>query len=126
LVVVAVIIEDQPLHGKLFAAMLRGFDISAVVALSGSEGLALAAATVPDVVIVDLILPDVRGQDVIARLRQASGTMRLPIIAITAAPERELEDECLAAGANVFLGKPVRMEQLRKAVKLALGSSLSQ
>lgn len=109
------IIEDQPLHAKFFQEVFRAFGEQSVTALTGQEGLSIAAAISPALVVVDILLPGVNGQDVIASLRRCAVNGGVAIIAVTAAAGREIEDECLAAGADVFLRKPVLIEQLNAA-----------
>ena len=115
------IIEDQPLHAKFFQEVFRALGEQTVTALTGQEGLSVAAAIKPAIVVVDILLPGMSGQDVITGLRRCAVNGDVAIIAVTAAPGREIEDECLAAGANVFLRKPVRIEQLNAAIEQARG-----
>lgn len=114
------IIEDQPLHAKFFAEVFRSAGLASVTALTGSDGLIVAKAAVPELIIVDLRLPDKPGHEVIAELRCCPNNHAVPIIAITAAVEREAETSSLVAGANVFLTKPVRVSRLETEVKKLL------
>lgn len=114
------IIEDYALHAKLMADALVVAGISPVTAPTGHEGLALAKATGPELIIVDLHLPDSRGTDVIAKLRQCPDNGAVPIIAITASVDHNLEKLSVSAGANIFLRKPIRLERLRHEVRQLL------
>jgi two-component system cell cycle response regulator DivK len=114
------IIEDQPLHAKFFAEVFRGAGLASVTALTGNDGLVAARANSPELIIVDLCLPDRPGHEVIAELRRCPKNYGVPIIAITAATERESETLSLAAGADVFLTKPVRVARLKTEVKQLL------
>lgn len=106
------IVEDQPLHAKLFRdiLLLGGFD--AVTTASGREAAAVAAGTAPDLVLLDVLLPDLDGREVIAGLKREARTRGIGVLAISASPDREVMDECLAAGADAFMAKPVRMADL--------------
>ncbi|SEN43268.1 putative two-component system response regulator/two-component system, cell cycle response regulator DivK [Sphingomonas gellani] len=117
----ALIVEDQPLHARLFVELLKGEGILSATALRGREGLAMAAATEPDLIIVDVLLPDIDGRDVIAHLRRHPQTAETPILAITASTERGVEDACLAAGASKFLCKPVKVKDFSLAVAALIG-----
>jgi DNA-binding response OmpR family regulator len=117
------IIEDQPLHAKFFSEVLRTAGLACVTAMTGREGLDVATATLPELIIVDLRLPDRPGQEIIADLRRCPQNGGVPIIAITAAPEREYEILSVAAGADVFLTKPVRLARLNNEVTQLLKKS---
>jgi two-component system cell cycle response regulator DivK len=117
------LIEDQPLHAKLFTEVLRAAGLICVTAMNGRDGLAVATATSPELIIVDILLPDRPGHEIIAELRRSSRNTAVPIIAITAAPEREIETLSLAAGADVFLTKPVRLARLKTEVMGLLDQS---
>jgi two-component system cell cycle response regulator DivK len=110
------IIEDQPLHAELFVEVLRAAGLSCVTAMTGREGLAVASATSPELIIVDILLPDRPGHEIIAELRRRPRSRGVPIIAITAAADREIEELSVAAGADVFLTKPVRLARLTTEV----------
>jgi two-component system cell cycle response regulator DivK len=110
------IIEDQPSHAKLFSEILRGNGRLSLVALKGREGVALARHATPALVIVDILLPDLDGRQLIAELRGSESTERTPIIAISAVSDRAMERDCLAAGADVFLAKPIHVDQFSAVV----------
>jgi DNA-binding response OmpR family regulator len=120
------IIEDQPLHAKFFAEVLRMAGLTSVTALTGRDGLAVATATAPELIIVDLRLPDRPGHEIIAELRRCPNHGAVPIIALTAATEREFETLSMSAGADVFLTKPVRLSRLNTEVTQLLKRSRPQ
>ena len=106
------IVEDQPLHAKLFSDILRGGGFNAITLGNGRDVAATAAATRPDVILLDILLPDVDGREVIATLRAHQDVGATSILAISASADREMADDCLAAGADAFLSKPVGMREL--------------
>jgi two-component system cell cycle response regulator DivK len=117
------IIEDQPLHAKLFTEALRAAGLTCMTAVTGREGLAVATATSPELIIVDILLPDTLGHEIIAELRGRPQVKQVPIIAITAAVERKFETLSVAAGADVFLTKPIRLARLTTEVTRLLKQS---
>ncbi|MDD1453108.1 response regulator [Sphingomonas sp. H160509] len=110
------IIEDQPLHAKLFSEVIRAVGLSSVTALTGNDGLAIANATKPDLIIVDIRLPDRPGYEIISALRASPENILVPIIAITAATEYEFKTRSADAGADIFLEKPVRVSHFSEVV----------
>lgn len=110
------IVEDRPSHAKLFPEILRGNGHLSLVALKGREGIAVARRTTPALVIVDILLPDLDGREVIAELRGNPEIERMPILAISAVTDRAMERDCLAAGADLFLAKPIRVDHFSTVV----------
>lgn len=121
------LVEDQPTHAKLFSEMLKVSGYASVVTLTGREGVALARSRTPSLVIVDIILPDLDGREVIAELRGSSVTETAPILAISAVSDRAMERDCLAIGADAFLSKPVGLDRFTSTVeRLLVASGLSR
>lgn len=110
------IVEDQPSHAKLFSEILRGNGHVSLIAVKGREGIAVARGTTPALVIVDILLPDLDGREVIAELRDRQETEKTPILAISAVSDRAMERDCLAAGADLFLAKPIHVDHFSKVV----------
>jgi two-component system sensor histidine kinase ChiS len=117
------VVEDEPLHATLIMEMLEQAGINAVTCLRGREALSLAKATKPSLVIIDLLLPDLPGDYVIAKLRLIPGNAEVPIIAMTAYPDSTLEAVALNAGANLFLKKPIRVGRLQTEVALLMAQA---
>lgn len=115
------IIEDQPSHAKLFSEILRGNELVSLVAMRGREGMAVADRAKPSLIIVDILLPDLDGREVIAQIRGSDHNDITPILAISAVSDRAMEADCLAAGADVFVAKPVGVARFSKIVEDLLG-----
>src|SRR5690242_20642571 len=88
------------------------------VARSGEEGLRQAAAQPPDVVLLDVRLPDLSGLEVYQRLRQIDA--RIPVIFITGSTTADTAIEAMKQGAHDYLFKPLDLQQLRAVVGQAL------
>jgi two-component system nitrogen regulation response regulator GlnG len=113
------LVDDEPIllldqMSHLFAP--RGIEVSH--ARSGSEGLEQIAARVPDVVLLDMGLPDLSGMDVYSRLRQIDA--RVPVIFVTATTATDTAIEAMRHGAYDYLFKPVDLQQLEKVIGEAL------
>jgi two-component system response regulator MprA len=106
---VLVIEDDDGVRSAVRRALLvAGFEV--VVAASGNEGLGLVGETVPDVVVLDLGLPDVDGMEVCRRLR--AGGDRVPVVMLTARDAVEDRVDGLEAGADDYVVKPYDVREL--------------
>ena len=114
------VIDDEPQILRALRTILTSKQFRVTVAMRGEEGLTLAAANPPDVVILDLSLPDMDGLEVCARLREWT---RAPIIVLSV---RETERDKVAAldkGADDYLTKPFGIEELLARIRVALRHS---
>jgi two-component system cell cycle response regulator DivK len=100
------IVEDHPLNMKLFRALLELQSYRALEAREGHVGLDLAREHDPDLIILDLALPDISGIEVIRALKSDDRTGHIPIVVITASMPDE-EARIRAAGADGFMTKPI-------------------
>ncbi len=97
-------IEDDPANRLLVRKLLRGEGYDVVDAADGLEGVRLACASPPDLVLVDLHIPSLDGFEVTLRLRSEPSLKGVPIVAITAEGDRETS---LAVGCDGFIQKPI-------------------
>jgi two-component system cell cycle response regulator DivK len=100
------IVEDHPLNVKLFRALLESQSYRTLAATEGQVGLALAREHNPDLVIMDVELPDVSGTEIIRALKADDRTRHIPIVAITASMP-DAETRIRAAGSDGFMTKPI-------------------
>ena len=105
------VVEDDEKSRRLLTDVLgyHGYEVAAVE--SGELGLASAAATAPDAVLLDIQLPGLSGFEVLACLRSAEGP-RLPIVAVTASVMDHDRKKILAAGFDAYVSKPVNIREL--------------
>ena len=115
------LIEDDPQIRRFLRTSLgvQGYEL--IEAETGNDGLALAASQVPDVVILDLGLPDLEGIEVIRRLREWSS---MPIIILSARGQERDKVANLDAGADDYLTKPFGMAELLARIRVALRRKL--
>ncbi|MEH3046285.1 response regulator [Sphingomonas adhaesiva] len=121
------IVEDQPLHAKLFAEIARANGIRAVTTGKGREAMNLLATLQPVLVLIDIYLPDADGREIIALMRTDDRTRQIPVVAISALPDHQTVTTTLRAGADSFLAKPVSLralsDELRRHVPTARPSA---
>ena len=118
---IILLIEDDPQIRRFLRASLvtQGYEL--IEAGGGREGLALAAAQVPEVVLLDLGLPDIEGLEVIKQLR---GWSSVPIIILSARGQERDKVANLDAGADDYLTKPFGVGELLARIRVALRKSL--
>jgi two-component system, OmpR family, KDP operon response regulator KdpE len=113
---ILIIEDEQPIRRFLRASLTHeGYRVSEAV--SGDEGLRVAASQPPDLVILDLGLPDVDGQEVLRQLRQ---WLSAPIIVLTARDNEQQKITALDAGADDYVTKPFGMGELLARMRTAL------
>jgi len=100
------IIDDNERNRKLARDVLRAARFRTLEAATAAEGIALASEHLPDVVLMDLRLPDVDGTDAVRTLRAEPRTSRLPIVAMTALPLDARDDWLFDAGFAGYIVKP--------------------
>ncbi len=113
------VIDDEPQILRALRAILGGH-FRVTTASRGEEGLTLAAANPPDVVILDLGLPDINGIEVCARLREWT---QVPIIVLSVRDSEHDKVAALDRGADDYLTKPFGIEELLARIRVALRHS---
>ena len=101
------IVDDNERNQRLARELLRAAGLRTIEAATGGAGIALAAELLPDVILLDLELPDMHGTDVAVELRNESRTARIPVVALSARPYAGDRDRLRAAGFVDYLEKPI-------------------
>ncbi len=104
------IVDDNRKNLKLARDVLEAAGFRTLMGASGAEGIALAAEHLPDVILMDLRLPDMDGTEAARQLRQAPRTARIPVVAVSALPLENREDWLLAAGFAGYVEKPIDVD----------------
>jgi CheY-like chemotaxis protein len=87
----------------------------------GQLGLDLAREHIPDMILLDLHLPDLGGDEVLVQLRADEATRKVPIVILSADVTQRQVDRLLAVGANAYLTKPIGVRHLLEAVDRFIG-----
>jgi two-component system KDP operon response regulator KdpE len=114
---VIVVVEDESLIRRFLRAALTSHGYQPVEAVNGQEGLALVTARQPDLVLLDLGLPDIDGLEVTQRLREWT---TIPIIVLSARGQEQDKVAALNAGADDYLTKPFGVDELLARMRVAL------
>jgi two-component system cell cycle response regulator DivK len=111
------IVDDNERNRRLARDVLRAAGLRTVEAASGSAGIAIASQRLPDVVLLDLQLPDMDGTEVARELRKEARTGRLPVVAWSARPYVGDRAGLLAAGFVGYLEKPIDVGRFPEQVR---------
>ena len=114
------VVDDTARNVKLLADLLSVKGYGVVTAASGREALAQVAAAQPDLVLLDVVMPEMSGYEVCQKLRATEGTAMLPVIMVTALDPAEERVKGIEAGADDFLTKPINQAELLARVKSLL------
>jgi DNA-binding response OmpR family regulator len=119
------IVDDDDDALELIAMIMRRQGYETVVAHSGYEALGLLAHDVPDLIILDVMMPGMDGNEVCQHIRADSRTAHIPIVMLTARSATANQIEGLLAGADDYLVKPSSSSELIKSVETALARALA-
>ena len=114
------IVDDEPLNVKLLEAKLFPEKYETITAYSGEEALAKITASSPDLILLDVMMPEMNGYEVTRRLKDNPDSRDIPVILVTALDGTDNKIKGLEAGADEFLNKPVSTPELLARVKSLL------
>jgi two-component system phosphate regulon response regulator PhoB len=114
------IVEDERSLAELLTYNLEREGYQALVAHDGREGLRKAQTTLPDLIVLDLMLPGLGGLEICRELRSAAPTARIPIIMLTARAEETDQVVGFAVGADDYVTKPFSVKVLMQRIKVLL------
>lgn len=117
------VVDDEVRLRRALSLGLRAAGYEVLLAADGTEALALAAAERPDVVLLDLGLPDLDGVGVLARLRAVSS---VPVLVLSGRSESSDKVEALDAGADDYVTKPFGMDELLARLRVAVRRQASE
>ena len=114
------VVDDTPKNVKLLADLLTVKGYSVVTAASGAEALRQVEAEQPDLVLLDVVMPEMSGYEVCRKIRENPATEILPVVMVTALDPSEERIKGLDAGADDFLTKPINQPELLARVRSLL------
>jgi len=115
------IVEDNEMNRDMLSRRLerRGFTIR--IAVDGAEGVAMATADIPDLVLMDMSLPIMDGWEATRTLKANPDTAGIPVIGLTAHAMAGDREKCLAAGCDDYDTKPIELPRLLEKIQSQLG-----
>ena len=117
------VVEDSDAIRAAFTILLEESGYAVAAAATGAEALRLAERRAPDLVLLDLGLPDMRGLDVARRLKASPATARVPLVALTGRDDETDRGALMAAGCAAYLVKPIDTQQLIRSLPGYIASS---
>jgi signal transduction histidine kinase/DNA-binding response OmpR family regulator len=107
------VIEDDPAAAELLRVHLDGAGYAVLIATAGRQGVSWAAQTRPDAILLDILLPDIDGWEVLQRLKSDARTRAIPVMVVSVVDDRQLG---MALGAVDYVVKPIAREPLLEAL----------
>jgi DNA-binding response OmpR family regulator len=122
---VVLVIDDEPFIVDMLTTFLEinGYEVRG--AHNGQDGLVLVQLEKPDVLLLDLMLPDIAGFEVCERVRAMPEFAHIPVMIISARTEPESKARAMQAGANIYLTKPLKMAELVTELQKLLTAAAS-
>jgi CheY-like chemotaxis protein len=114
------LVEDDELNRNILTRRLTRCGYTVLTAATGEEARNVATAELPDVVLMDVGLPDLDGWEITRQLRANPATQSLPIIALTGHIMPDERESAIAAGCNDFHAKPVEFDRLLQQISALL------
>jgi two-component system cell cycle response regulator DivK len=111
------IVDDNEMNVKLARDVLRFAGFRTLEARTGSEGLSLATEHLPDVILMDIRLPDIEGTAALRRLKDKLKTASIPVVALTSFAMKGDRERFLAAGFDGYLEKPISVKDFPQDVR---------
>ena len=118
------VVDDEVVIAKLLSNRLKNWGYDVMIATSGKDGLKMAQRENPDLVLLDIRMPDLDGRQVCARLREGPETSRSRIMFVTALGLPEQIETGFQAGPDDYLVKPFNPQELRERIEACLGETL--
>lgn len=117
------LVEDEPDLAKNITILLRGYGYSSRVAGTLAAGIAALGAKRPDLVILDVMLPDGSGLEILRKIRHDPHLGTLPVIVLSSLAQKREIEAGFAVGANAYIPKPYDPENLVQAIQMIIAEA---
>ena len=121
---VVLIVEDHDDTREMLQLLLQVFGCRVIPAHDGEEALSLAEKSIPDLILMDMRMPHLDGLSVTRLIRSHPTLNEVPIIAVTGMVTPQFKSQCLSAGCNDCLYKPIDFDRLEKLIKTLTPSAV--
>jgi len=113
-------VEDNEKNMKLVRDVLQAKGYATVEAVTGEDGVRLAAERKPDLILMDIQLPGISGIEALRRLRANAETAAIPAVAVTASVMQQDRNQITEAGFDGYIGKPINLREFLETVRSML------
>ncbi len=110
-------VDDDPFTLETLMHAVELFGHQAILASTGQDAKVIAREQNPDLVIIDMMLPDMEGVDLVRSLHDDGETSQIPLLILSASPELDATERAKAAGALAYIPKPVRLQALLDTIQ---------
>ena len=117
------IVEDNELNLKLFRDIIEANNYKTLETKEGLQAITLIREHRPDLILMDIQLPEISGLDVTRRIKAERDIASIPIIAVTAFAMRDDEEKILQAGCEAYLSKPISIDNFVATIKKFIGDA---
>ncbi len=114
------LVEDNPATMEVMHQELEVLGYDVAIARDGGEAVEMAGSELPDLIIMDMLMPKMDGSEATGRIRKNPKTKAIPILAATAKALPEDRDICLASGCDDYIAKPFSYRELHDAIEKLL------
>jgi two-component system cell cycle response regulator DivK len=111
------VVEDNPMNAQLLSDILESLSLGIIRAKNGMLGLEAARNDAPDLILLDVLLPDMNGIEVLKQLKADDVLKHIPVIALTASANSDIYRQCIEAGCDAFMTKPFTKRQLTEQLE---------
>jgi CheY-like chemotaxis protein len=115
-----IVVDDDMRNIFAISSLLESYNANVIVGKNGKEGIQKLKNAEVDLILMDIMMPEMDGYEAMKRIRKEKKYEKLPIIALTAKAMKEDRDKCIAAGANDYLSKPVEKDKLLSLLRVWL------
>jgi len=112
--------EDNLFLSEIMQKELEGLNYYVAVARNGLEAVKMATSEIPDLIIMDLMMPELDGFEAASQIRRNPKTQAIPLLAVTALLAPDIRKRCLASGFDDYIVKPFTSAELEAAIKKIL------
>ena len=120
------LVEDNEVNRDMLSRRLEKRGYQMVVAVDGKQCVALAQSELPDLILMDMSLPEIDGWEATRQVKASDATRHIPVLALTAHAMAGDREKCLAAGCNEYETKPIQLPRLLEKIEALLGKTASQ
>jgi two-component system, cell cycle response regulator DivK len=111
------VVEDNELNMKLFCDLLEAYDYDTLKTRDGTSVLALVRETRPDLILMDIQLPEISGLDVTRLLKNEDDLKAIPVVAVTAFAMKGDEERIREGGCEAYIAKPISVQRFMDTVR---------